>query len=152
MTAQARETLKKVLLAIIVLAVCLSVARLGYGLYRLFQVKKQAEEAYMRDGLEAAEMIKADEVRFFQTRGTWPASNVELGIPRPHDFVGDSMTNLTISPGGVITLTFDARSGVKQGIVHYVPWSPPGMEVQWECTTPSYSNAPNWSPPCHYVP
>lgn len=108
---------------------------------------------YLVEGLQVSANVKQQLAEFYQNRGEFPSSNKELGLSEPGRFVGQSLMSLDVSEGGVITLRYDKKSGVENGIIRLTPdVSNPAMGIQWRCVTPSYQNVGAFMPQCKYVP
>lgn len=102
----------------------------------------------MKPGKAAIAATKMRVVAFREERGQWPSSNEELGIPLPSDFASGAISELRVSAGGVTTATFNEKSGVKNGTLRLTPHV--GIDVRWECTTPSFTDIDRWAPQCSY--
>ncbi len=115
--------------------------------------KRFKASAYTSEGLAAAANAKTRVVEFYFETGKFPSSNEEAGLPPAEQFVGHSLTSLAVSEGGVITVTMNELSGVKDGAIRLLPDdSNQAMGVQWRCETPSYKDIGGWAPQCKYVP
>ena len=109
--------------------------------------------ARVAEGLALATSIKHEVAYFYVENGRFPSSNKELGLPGPEQFVGQSLTRLAISAGGVIAITFNELSGVKGGVIRLLPdTSNLAMGLQWRCETPNYKDIGKWAPQCKYTP
>lgn len=115
--------------------------------------KRFKASAYVSEGLAAAANVKIQLAAYYSETGKFPSSNEEAGLPAADHFVGQSLTSLAVSEGGVITLTMNELSGVKDGSIRLLPDdSNPAMGMQWRCETPSYKDIGGWAPQCRYVP
>jgi len=108
--------------------------------------------AYLAEGLEIAASTKAAVVESYHAMAKWPANNHDAGVPEPGQQRGQSLQSLRLSGAGVISLTFDAKSGVDRGIVRLIPTVHPGGAVSWRCETPSYPDIAAMFLQCVYKP
>lgn len=141
----------------ILIAVIISVV-LALGLFQWYvkfgstqYVEADVEAAYLAEGLALATSVKHQIAYFYAENGRFPSSNKELGLPGPEQFLGQSLTKLAISDGGVIAITFNELSGVKGGIIRLLPDAGNPAILQWRCETPSYKNIGKWAPQCKYT-
>jgi hypothetical protein len=63
---------------------------------------------------------------------------------------GESLHRLQIGSKGVVTLTYDAKSGVDGGTIRLVPTSK-AATVSWRCETSSYPDIAVLVPLCDYT-
>ena len=106
------------------------------------------QAAFITQAFDALNVTKMRVVAFRDERGRWPSSNEELGIPPPSDFASGAISELRVSEGGVITATFNEKSGVNNGTLRLTPHV--GMDVRWQCTKPSFKDIERWAPQCSY--
>lgn len=140
----------KILTAVIISVVVTLGILKWYSDYRSAQY---VAAAYIAEGLALATNIKHEIAYFYAENGRFPSSNEELGLPAPEQFVGQSLSRLAVSDGGVIAITFNHLSGIKDGVIRLLPdGSNPAMGLQWRCETPSYKNIGEWAPQCKYTP
>jgi hypothetical protein len=89
---------------------------------------------------------------YYSNTAAWPPSNELAGLPPPEAFRGKSLTRLDVS-GPILTLTFDAKSGVDGGRVVYTGQATPQlvMGIQWTCVSPSFPDIATTIPDCTYT-
>ncbi len=121
--------------------------------------QRAAEEAKQRfigaaniaEGIQASSFAKPAIVDFYMSEGRWPSSNADIGMQAPDKFSGHSLRSMAVSAGGVITLTYDEKSGVDRGVVQLIPdASNPQLGIKWRCVTPTYANIATIMPNCEY--
>jgi hypothetical protein len=103
--------------------------------------------AYLSEGLAISAPVKMQVAMYYQMEGELPASNAALDLPPPEAFKGQSLVSVGLSDGGIITLTYDAKSGVPNGIIELIPSVDPVRGLIWECFSPSYRRVST----CRYV-
>lgn len=111
---------------------------LGYQWHQQSRTNHYQALAYLSEGLAVAAPVKVQVVIYYQEYGSLPSSNGDLGLPAPNRFKRQSLQSLAISKGGIITLTYDRKSGVQQGVVELIPVVDGRGRIQWECFTPNY--------------
>lgn len=94
--------------------------------------------SYLIEGLSASSQAKHLITIHYHMNEKFPSSNQDIGIPSPEEFVGQSLIKLEVSNGGIITLTYNEKSGVNNGIIQLKPKISKAMGIQWGCSTPSY--------------
>jgi type II secretory pathway pseudopilin PulG len=71
--------------------------------------KARANDAdRLRRGFGLAIMARKPVTAAYQKNGKWPDSNEEAHLPRPQKYATDSVADLTVSAGGLITVHFKA--------------------------------------------
>ncbi|MDN5925199.1 MAG: pilin [Xanthomonadales bacterium] len=118
---------------------------------RAEQQQRYQMGAYLLEGFRAVTAAKLAATEYFYTHGKFPASNAQVGIVAPDQFTGRSLRSMALSEGGVITLTFDAKSGVDNGIIKFVPRSANSPQVKWLCTSPDFKEIALSFPQCSYT-
>lgn len=107
--------------------------------------------AYLAEGLTAGANAKTAIVEYYQSNGEWPDSNEDLGLPAPGEFTGRALRSMAISDGGIITLTYNEKTGVNGGKIQLIPdASQLETGVKWRCESSSYSNITVSIPQCIY--
>lgn len=107
--------------------------------------------AYISQGLSLASGIKNQVIAYYEEQGKWPSSNEHIGLPPADQFRNESISGLTISEGGIITIKFTEKSGVKDGLIILTPdTGKPHMGITWVCTTPSFKDIATWIPQCKF--
>ncbi|MFK7824624.1 MAG: pilin [Oligoflexales bacterium] len=119
--------------------------------YEKFYKIRYKQAAYISEGIVQATRIKNHVMEYYMTTGKLPSTNNDLGIAPPEQFKSESLVSLEVSKGGIITLTFDRKSGVKNGIIQFSPKVRETMNPQWACTTPSYQKISSYYPQCKYI-
>jgi type IV pilus assembly protein PilA len=108
------------------------------------------QAAFITQAIGVMNSAKVHVLSAHDDKGEWPSSNEEAGIPPPSEFANGAISELRVSEGGVITVMFNAKSGVRNGTLRLRPHT--GMDIQWKCTTPSFRNIERWAPQCTYEP
>jgi hypothetical protein len=116
--------------------------------------KEQQEIAmYLAEGLHIAASAKTAVAESYMTQMRWPSSNREAGLPDANQLKGQSLQSVRLSGAGVISLTFDAKSGVDRGVIRLTPKARQnGGAVSWQCESPSYENIATVIAECVYKP
>ena len=103
--------------------------------------------------MQASSFAKVAITDFYQSENRWPGSNQDIGMQAPEKFAGRTLRSMEVSEGGVITLTYDDKTGVDKGTIRLIPdGSNAGYGIKWRCVTPSYENIATMMPTCEYVP
>ncbi|MDQ2077075.1 pilin [Marinimicrobium sp. ABcell2] len=116
------------------------------------QPQHEFDAGHVLQGIQASATVRTEISVYYMERGQFPASNRELGLPEPGKFSGHPLTALEVSEGGVMTLTYGERSGVKNGVVQLIPAWSPHQGILWQCVTPSYPGLLEAAPDCEYAP
>ena len=141
--------MKNFVMTVIAVAVTLA----AYEWYKRIEVKKHIAAAYISEGLTLASGVKNHVAGYYQDKGKLPSSNADVGLPPAGQFVGASVAGLEITERGVITIRYNDKSGVKEGILKLIPdVSKPHMGISWLCTTPSFKGIETWAPQCKFQP
>lgn len=106
--------------------------------------------SYRAEGLQVAASAKVAVVESYFNTGKLPSSNAEVGMSAPDEFQTQSLRSMRIGDGGVITLTYDAKSGVDGGIIQLVPDLDNTYNIQWKCTSPDFRDIAETIPQCSY--
>ena len=106
------------------------------------------QAAVITEALGVMNVAKMQVVTARDNLGKWPSSNEESGLPPASDYAIGAISQLRVSNGGVVTVTFNGKSGVKDGTICLTPHT--GMDVRWKCTTPSFEGIEQWAPQCTY--
>ncbi len=112
---------------------------------------RQIRARYLAEGLQIAQAARVAIAETYQTSLQWPTSNADAGLPAPERMKGDSLQGLQIGGGGVITLTYDEKSGAAGGTIRLLPMAHGGA-VRWDCVTASYADIADVIPQCIYAP
>lgn len=134
---------------ITVIAVALTLG--GYEWYKNRESEQYIGVAYISQGLSLASSVRVQVAMHYQQTGKLPSSNAEIDLPPPEQFVSESISQMEITEGGVITIKYNEKSGVKDGLLYLTPdISKPHMGILWTCTTPSFKDIAAWAPQCKY--
>jgi len=78
---------------------------------------------------------------FYNTNGTWPADNSQSGLGNPDTYQNHYITQLVVSSGGVITVTFGGMANyrISGGTLSRAPQDN-GNSIQWTCSSPDIFN------------
>ena len=108
--------------------------------------------AYISEGFSASAVVKAQVAEYFAVTGELPSSNAEANIRIPESYAGVSLKSVRVSRGGVITLTYDEKTGVNNGIIQLVPYvGNSALGLRWQCNTSSYKGIERMAPQCNYI-
>lgn len=135
---------------LVVVAAMVSVL-VGYEWYKKPSSKDYFAAANIVEGISVAGRAKVHVAMYYEIASAFPSSNQDLGLPSPEKFIGQSLTSLRVSEGGVITLTYNSKSGIENGVIQLTPSISPAMGIQWKCSTPSYKTIIQIMPTCEYV-
>ena len=108
--------------------------------------------AYISEGFSASAVVKAQVAEYYSVTGKLPSSNAEAGIRIPESYAGVSLKSVRISGGGVITLTYDEKTGVNNGTIQLVPYvGNSALGLRWQCNTSSYKGIERMASQCNYI-
>jgi len=114
-------------------------------------IEKSLILAYLSEGLSRGTMAKLHITERYMLEGAFPSSNYGAGLPIPTEITGQSLKSLRVSTGGIITLTFDEKTGVEDGMIKLVPqYKDSFTGITWACFTSSYKYISKILPQCHY--
>lgn len=99
-------------------------------------------------GLAMGQMFKVESMRFYNDYGRWPGSNRELNLKDGADYAKKAIKRVDIGEDGVITFTYNSKSGVDNGTVKWLP--PVGGGSQWGCVTSSFPGIAQYIPQCRF--
>ena len=94
-------------------------------------------------GFGLAIKVRPPVAAFHQKLGRWPASNAEVGLPRPEQYADNLISSLTISGDGSITVRF--KEGETLRLEPDIRHAPIG--ARWRCNTTKFEN-PARTVPC----
>lgn len=107
----------------------------------------------MVNGLVMSSHVKTQIVEFYYSEDRYPSSNKELDIPPAEELYKDALTQLEVLEGGVIKLTFDEKSGVKNGVLRMKPSLRNNVVgIEWKCTTTDYPRISKALSYCTFIP
>lgn len=99
--------------------------------------EKALRGAKLSQGLQMAGLFKMTISEFYQSRGRLPASNNEVGLESPEAYASGALAAAEVRSGGVITLIYNAESGVDGGEIYLLPEAR-AYGLGWSCETPDY--------------
>ena len=105
--------------------------------------------AYIIEGINITSKARGKVRNYYNMSETLPESASDIGAGRPDSYIGESLIRMEISDGGVMTLTFDKKSGIEGGKITYTP-SIKNAHFSWICTTYDYKNISLILPECSY--
>ena len=128
----------------------------GYEFYTSLKGRELLTAAHLVEGLSSATPIKIKVAEFYYSRGEFPSSNAELGLPSPAAMYGRSVKSIEVSMGGKITVAYK-NAFKKDSSIILTPTIPSGYSansIEWVCTTESIEQSlfDNISAPCFYAP
>ncbi len=120
--------------------------------YEWFNRHRVEQSMGLMGGLMASSSAKVSVAQYYQMEGELPRSNEDAGLPPAHTYVGGALVGLEVIDEGVVVLTFNEKSGVKDGRVVLTPDVGNGaMGIRWECETSDYANVGRLLPGCVYI-
>ncbi|MGY5453200.1 pilin [Agarivorans sp. MS3-6] len=128
------------------IVIAVMVCFLGLELLNQKRNLQYAANAYLIEGLSISGQVKAQIDVYFSINGEFPSSNQQLGIASPEQYRGQSLTSLHVSEAGIITLTYNKKSGVHNGVIQLKPEPSDTIGIRWQCRTPNYQSLS----PCEY--
>lgn len=148
-----KESLKKFLANFLTVVLAFTFVLAGYEWYNRRRIKHYLSAAQITSGLQMASSVKVQMADFHAMNGRYPTSNQELNLPEAAQFTSQPLPALEVSPNGTITLRFENKQGIKDGIIQLIPdETAPSLGVRWRCVTPSYAGIATWVPQCEYQP
>lgn len=114
------------------------------------QKQRYLTASYRAEGLQVVGAAKTAVAEYLANTGRFPSSNKQIGLAAPDQFKGQSLRRMSISEGGVITLTYDAKSGVDGGIIRIIPDNADPSLLKWRCISPNFRDIALTIPQCSY--
>lgn len=106
--------------------------------------------SFRAEGLQMGATAKLAIAEHYMATGKLASSNAQVGLPAPAQFKGRSVRSMRISEGGVITLTYDAKSGIDGGAIQLVPEHTLSSRLRWRCVSPDFHDIAETIPQCSY--
>ncbi|MBW2712521.1 MAG: pilin [Deltaproteobacteria bacterium] len=96
-------------------------------------------EVYVAATIGMASEAKRVITEYFLIKGELPNSNKQAGLDTPKSFASEDspLTSLTVLEGGVVELSYNETTGVKDGKVRFIP-TPMGPKLEWRCEAADY--------------
>ena len=134
-------------------AIALIAVFLIVGLWGYRQQSNQSvfDTFHIAEGLQAGSLLKQASAEFYYQQGKLPSSNKEVGLGEPEVYASNALLSAGITANGEIKLTYDARTGVENGVVRLIPTVVPGM-LKWRCETRDYQSIGKYMPQCQFLP
>ena len=100
----------------------------------IYDIRRQIETAFDLLGQSDAQQSIQD---FYNTYGLWPTDNSQASLGPPGTYQNHYITQLVVSGGGVITMTFGgwANFAISGGTLSWTP-TDNGNSIQWTCSSP----------------
>jgi hypothetical protein len=99
--------------------------------------EKRESSTKLTQGFALAITARKPVVDAYQKMGKWPASNEEAGLPQPEKYATTTVSDLTVSSGGVITVRFNAGETLRiMPDPRHIP-----VGSRWRCVTKNFDNA-----------
>jgi hypothetical protein len=111
---------------------------------------QQLVAQFLIEGLQVAQSLRVAVAESYQTNLQWPTSNADIGMPPPAQLQGQSLQSASVGDQGVVTLHYDAKTGVVGGMIRLIPQAAPSG-VTWRCETSSYPDIAVLVPQCRFV-
>jgi type IV pilus assembly protein PilA len=114
----------------IVVAIIGILAAFAIPAYLDYAVRSQVAE-----GINLASTGRVAMAEFYLDRGVFPANNVQAGLDAPTNIVGNYVTQVAVSAGGNINITFgnDANNKINSAVLTMTAVDNTGA-VGWTCT------------------
>ena len=126
MKKQQGFTLIELMIVVAIIGILAAIALPAYQDY--------TKRAKVSEGLSLAAGAKTSVVEYFASVGSFPSTNSSAGLPTNTDISGNSVTSVTISGAGIITVIFDAAVYTGgAGTIVLTPNDNTGS-VTWACT------------------
>ncbi|MEJ2141674.1 MAG: pilin [Gammaproteobacteria bacterium] len=143
-----KTSIRLIIIVVSVLVVVLG----GFELLRGKQVRTHMQAAFVAEGLAVTGMLRVAAAEYYNSHGEWPESHAEANLPAPYQITRQALTSAELGSDGVITLTYNAKSGVDGGTIRLVPSVSSYLgDIKWECRTSSFENIQEWAPQCMYI-
>ncbi len=113
--------------------------------------QKMINMTYIAQGFSAISAFKVYITEFYMMHGRYPQSNADLKMSPPYEFATDVIRTVSVSEGGVITITYNEKSGIDNGKISFVPLEK-NHQIQWKCSTRDYKSITQFMSQCHYNP
>jgi len=102
----------------------------------------QAHAKAINEAIKSLGVVKDAVANYRLHHDAFPGSNAEAGILPAAAYSSATIKRVEVGKNGMIEATLTAESGVDDGILRFVPAMAPQTDlnqVDWTCTTPSYS-------------
>lgn len=106
--------------------------------------------SYRAEGLQAAGAAKAAIAEYYFSSGELPSSNAEIALAAAEQYRAQSLRSMGVSEHGVITLTYDVKSGVDGGTIQLIPNDSNPSRLQWKCVSADFRDIAATIPQCSY--
>ncbi len=126
----------------IVVAIIGILAAVAVPMYLDYSVRTQ-----VAGGLSLASGAKSAVTEYYQDQGVFPADNATAGIEAPGNIVGKYVTQVQVTAGGLIVVTYgnDVNTKILGATLTMTPTDNQGS-VSWACTGDAVLVA-KWLPP-----
>ncbi len=106
--------------------------------------------ALLKEGVELTNRERLKIRNYYISSNSLPESNSDIAGGVPEDYHGEALISMKISRGGVMTLTFNKKSGVEGGKIIYKPKIENG-KFKWSCITYDYPFIADYVDDCVYL-
>ena len=126
-TMQKGFTLIELMIVVAIIGILAAIAIPAYQDYTI--------RAQVTEGLNLASAAKAAVSETFGSNGTWPADNAGAGLSPATDIKGKYVTAVTVSTGGLITITYggQANNAINTLDLTLTPYTSANGDIAWVC-------------------
>ena len=123
---QSGFTLIELMIVVAIIGILAAIALPAYQDY--------TKRSHVAEGMSLASGAKAAVVSHFSTRGGWPSSNTDAGLPAAGSITGNAVSAVEVSPGGAITITYNVKVEDGKTIVFAPSATADDGSIIWDCT------------------
>ena len=108
------------------------------------------QAASLVNGFQLSMGVKTAITSYYAEQNAFPKSNADIGVGESDSFKSSTLKSLSVSKGGVITLTYDEKTGVDNGTIRLTPSANNMQIINWKCSSPNYENIAKIFSSCTY--
>ncbi len=124
-----------------------------FAVYKYATGEKGTELKYeilIDEGVTLTNRARLKVRNYYKMSKSLPESASDVGAGRAESYTGESLIRMDIKDGGIVVLTYDAKSGVEGGEITYSPNIQDEYFVGWNCETYDYPEISKILPNCKY--